>query len=131
MRLTLCLRVAVLGLLSGAAPLSAHHAFAAEFDVNNPIEVHGKVSRLEFMNPHAWLYVDVEGEDGETVEWRFQLGAPDALLRLGWSTDTLSVGVEVDVTGFRAKAGGPVAIGRSFTVPAGSALFSGGSTPGR
>ncbi len=131
MRLTLCLRVAVLGLLSGAAPLSAHHAFAAEFDVNNPIEVHGKVSRLEFMNPHAWLYVDVEGEDGETVEWRFQLGAPDALLRLGWSTDTLSVGVEVDVTGFRAKAGGPVAIGRSFTVPDGSALFSGGSTPGR
>lgn len=131
MRMKVCAAIAVLVLGIGAMPLAAHHAFAAEFDVNNPVEVHGTVARLDLVNPHAWLYVNVEANGGDVVEWRFELGAPNALLRLGWRTDTLPVGVEVDVTGFRAKAGGPIANGRSITLPDGRELFSGGSTPER
>ena len=84
---------------------------------------------MEFTNPHAWLYVDVKDPDGTTTNWRFELGAPNALIRLGWRTDTVKPGTEVEVTGFRAKAGGPVANGRSIKLADGRELFSGGSAP--
>ncbi|HEX4997479.1 MAG TPA: DUF6152 family protein [Terriglobia bacterium] len=112
-----------------AASAMAHHAFAAEFDVKAPVEVKGKITKLDWTNPHAWLYVDVTGADGKVVNWRFELGAPNALLRLGWKKDSIPVGAEVSITGFRAKAGGPVANGRSIKLSDGKELFSGGSTP--
>lgn len=116
--------------LAGAAPLAAHHAFAAEFDVNQPVKVKGTITKVEWVNPHAWLYVDVKGDDGKVVNWRFELGAPNAMIRLGWRKDSVPPGLEVAITGFRAKNGEAVANGRSIILPNGRELFSGGSGPG-
>ena len=129
MRMKLSLVIAGLALLLPFGQLIAHHAFAAEFDVNKPIKVNGTVTKVEFTNPHAWLYVDVKEPDGKVVNWRFELGAPNALIRLGWRVDTIKAGTEVEIEGFRAKAGGPVANGRSIKLPDGRELFSGGSAP--
>ena len=120
---------AALALLVTAAPILAHHAFAAEFDVNQPVKVHGTTAKMEWVNPHAWIHVDVKEADGKVTTWRFELGAPNSLIRLGWKKDTVPIGLEVDVEGFRAKAGGPVANGRSIKLPDGRELFSGGSGP--
>jgi Family of unknown function (DUF6152) len=124
-----CVLIAAFALLAAARFSSAHHAFAAEFDVNKPVKVNGIVTKMEFTNPHAWIYVDVKDPDGTTTNWRFELGAPNALIRLGWKTDTVKPGTEVEITGFRAKAGGPVANGRSIKLADGRELFSGGSAP--
>ena len=113
------LAVAGFGLLVGALPAAAHHAFA----------VTGKVTKLDLVNPHSWLYVDVTDPDGKVINWRFELGAPNALFRLGWKRDTIPAGLQVIVTGFRAKSGGPVANGRSVKLPSGQTLESGGSNP--
>ena len=126
---TLYIALAGVGLLLATVPVVAHHAFAAEFDVTKPIKVKGTTTRLDWVNPHAWLYVDVKEPDGTVVAWRFELGAPNALLRLGWRKDSLPVGLEVEIEGFRAKAGGPVANGRSIKLADGKELFSGGSAP--
>src|SRR5216117_683881 len=117
-------------LLLAALPAAAHHAFAAEFDVDGPVKVRGTVTKVEWVNPHAWLYVDVKDPDGSVVNWRFELGAPNSLFRLGWKKDTIPTGLEVEITGFRAKVGGSVANGRSIMLPDGRELFSGGSGPG-
>lgn len=113
-----------------AAPLAAHHAFAAEFDVNQPVKVKGTITKIEWVNPHAWLYVDVKGDDGKVVNWHFELGPPNALVRLGWKKDSIPAGLAVEITGFRAKSGEAVANGRSIVLPDGRELFSGGSGPG-
>jgi len=124
------LTLAVTALLLPAVRMSAHHAFAAEFDVNQPVKVHGTVTKVEFVNPHAWIYVDVKGADGKVINWHFELGPPNALFRLGWKKGAIPEGTEVDITGFRAKSGEAVANGRSITLPDGRELFSGGSGPG-
>jgi hypothetical protein len=129
MRMMLCGLVAGLTLLVFVRPAAAHHAFAAEFDVNQAVKIIGTVTKVEFTNPHAWLYVDVKDPDGKVTNWRFELGAPNALIRLGWRVDTIKAGTEVEVAGFRAKAGGAVANGRSIKLPDGRELFSGGSAP--
>jgi hypothetical protein len=117
-------------LLLAAAPVAAHHAFAAEFDVNQPVKVKGTLTKVEWVNPHAWIYVDVKGADGKVVNWHFELGPPNALFRLGWKKDSIPTGIEVEVTGYRAKSVEAVANGRSITLPDGRELFSGGSGPG-
>src|SRR5712671_1035670 len=120
----------IVSLLSASLPLAAHHAFAAEFDVNSPVSVKGVVTKVEWVNPHAWLYVDVKDADGKVVNWHFELGPPNALFRLGWKKDAIPTGTEVSITGFRAKNGEAVANGRSIVLPDGKELFSGGSGPG-
>ncbi|MBZ5576262.1 MAG: hypothetical protein LAP40_06880 [Acidobacteriia bacterium] len=130
MRTGFCSALALVGLLAAAAPASAHHAFAAEFDVNQPVKVHGTITRVEWVNPHAWLYVDVKGTDGKVVNWHFELGPPNALFRLGWKKDAIPAGIEVDISGYRAKNGENVGNGRSITLPDGRELFAGGSAPG-
>src|SRR6476660_2179876 len=124
------LTFAVAAFLLAAVRLVAHHAFAAEFDVNQPVKVHGTVTKVEFVNPHAWIYVDVKDADGKVVNWHFELGPPNALFRLGWKKDAIPNGTEVYISGFRAKSGEAVANGRSITLPDGRELFSGGSGPG-
>lgn len=120
----------VAAVLLGAMPASAHHAFAAEFDVNQPVKVKGTVTKVEWVNPHAWIYVDVKGADGKVVNWHFELGPPNALFRLGWRKDAIPAGTEVEITGFRAKSMEATANGRSIVLPDGRELFSGGSGPG-
>jgi hypothetical protein len=123
--------IAGFALLAFAVSAIAHHAFAAEFDVAQPVKVKGTFTKLDWTNPHAWLYVDVKEADGTVTNWRFELGAPNSLIRLGWKKDTLPVGVALEIEGFRAKAGGPVANGRSIKTEDGREFLSGGSTPSR
>lgn len=118
------------GLWLTVMPVAAHHAFTAEFDSNQPISLSGTVTKIEWVNPHSWLHVDVKGRDGETVNWAFELGAPNALFRRGWRKDSIQTGVEVQVTGYRAKNGKAVANGRTIKLPGGQELFAGSSGTG-
>jgi hypothetical protein len=128
MRTTFC--AALCALLLAAMPAAAHHAFAAEFDSDQPVKVRGTITKIEWVNPHAWIYVDVKSSDGKVVNWHFELGPPNALFRLGWKKDAIPVGTEVEITGFRAKSMEATANGRSIILPDGRELFSGGSGPG-
>jgi hypothetical protein len=130
MRTKLAVAVAVIGLLAAAAPVLAHHAFAAEFDSNKPVTLRGTVTKMDWVNPHSWLYIDVKGADGKTVNWAIECGPPNSLLRAGWNKTSLTSGTEVIVEGFHAKNGTPVANGRNVALPDGKKLFVGSSGPG-
>ena len=122
------LLVAVAGvLLSAAAPVLAHHAFSAEFDQSKPVKMSGEITKLEWTNPHAWLFIDVKGTDGKVVPWRFEMGAPNALLRAGWARSDITPGTAVTVTGFLARAGGPVGNAFQVRLPDGRDLFAASS----
>jgi len=112
----------------------AHHAFSAEFDSDRPIMLEGTVTKWEWINPHAWINVDVVNDDGETVAWRIEGGAPNALIRRGWTKDSLPPGTEIVIEGFLARDGSNRASGRSITFTDGSSLFVGstgiGAAPG-
>jgi hypothetical protein len=119
---------AVLGLLLIAVPAAwAHHAFAAEFDAKQPIKLQGKVSKVELINPHSWIHVDVKGEDGKTVTWMIEGGSPNTLFRAGITQNTLPIGTDIVVDGYRAKDGSFKANGRDITFPDGRKLFMGSS----
>ena len=92
-------------LLSFGIPAWAHHSFSAVFDADSPVEANGTVAKVEWRNPHAWIYIDVEGEDGNVVNWAFELGSPNGLRRRGWSRDTVKVGDVISVSGYRARDG--------------------------
>src|SRR5512134_2809040 len=121
--------VAAAVLLPGAA-VSAHHSFAAEFDSNKPIQLRGTVARVEWINPHTWIHIDVKEADGTTVRWMIEGGTPNTLLRRGLTKASLPEGTEILVDGYRAKNGSNRANGRDVTFPDGRKLFMGSSGTG-
>jgi hypothetical protein len=118
------------GGLLAAAPLCAHHSFAAEFDADRPVKLRGKVTKVEFINPHSWIHIDVTGPDGKIVNWGVEGGSPNALLRLGFTKTSLPVGTEIVVDGYQAKDNSDRAVGKDLTFADGRRLFLGGSAPG-
>ena len=112
-------------LLAAAAPAFAHHAFAAEFDAKKPVKLRGTVTKMERINPHTWIYLDVKKPDGTVEEWMIEAGTPNTLLRRGFTKDSLKVGTEVLVDGYQSKDGSLRANGRDLTLPDGKTLFLG------
>ena len=108
----------------------AHHSFAAEFDGDKPITLKGTIYRIDLVNPHSWLYVDVKNADGVSERWNVEMGAPNALIRRGVTKASVPVGVEVTVEGFRAKDGSRTVNGRTVTLADGRGLFTGSSYTG-
>ena len=113
---------------AGTAPAQAHHAFASEYDIDKPITLKGTLTRLEWINPHGWVYVDVtDAKTKKTTNWAIEFGGPNALLRRGLRKTDFPVGSVVTVQGYLAKNGKPIANGTSVTLPDGRAFFTGSS----
>ena len=113
-----------------AVPAIAHHSFAAEFDAKRPVKLRGTVTKMEWINPHSWIHIDVKTADGKVEKWMVEGGAPNALLRRGWNRNSLLPGTEILVEGFQAKDGAMRANGRDITFPDGKKLFVGSSGTG-
>lgn len=122
-----------LSLLAGSALCAphalAHHSFAAEFDIDQPINLRGTVTEVEFMNPHSWIHIDVKKDDGTVEEWAIEGGTPNTLFRMGITQRSLPIGTEIVVDGYRSRDGANRANGRDITLPDGKKLFLGGSAP--
>jgi hypothetical protein len=118
------------GLVLGGTILSAHHAFSSEFDANRPVKFTGTVSKMMWVNPHAWIYVDVKKADGTTEEWMVEAGTPNTLLRRGFTKASLLPGTVIKVDGYQSKDGSLRANGRDLTLPDGRTLFLGAQEGG-
>jgi hypothetical protein len=120
----------VAAMLLASAPAHAHHAFAAEFDAKKPVHLEGVVTKVELINPHAWIHVSVKGAGGSAIEWMIEAGSPNVLLRRGFTKTTVAPGTPVVVDGYQAKDGSRRANGRDITLPGGRKLFLGSSGTG-
>jgi len=130
MRTKTILAVAALVVAASVAPVLAHHAFNAEFDATKPIKFQGTVTKMLWVNPHAWIYVDVKKPDGSVEEWMIETGTPNTLLRRGLTKEALKAGTQITVDGYQSKDGSLRANGRDLTLPNGQTLFLGSSGTG-
>ena len=120
----------VIVLVLAAVPVWAHHAFSAEFDASKPVKLRGTVTKVELINPHSWIHMDVKTTDGKAVSWAIEGGTPNTLFRIGITKNSLPVGTEILVDGYQAKDGSNRANGRDITLTDGKKIFLGGSSPG-
>ncbi|MGW8368928.1 MAG: DUF6152 family protein [Gammaproteobacteria bacterium] len=116
---------ALIGLAAASPWAQAHHSFAAEFDADQPVELHGTITNMEWLNPHTWMHLDVQNGDGTTTAWMIEGGTPNTLFRRGFTPDSVKVGMEITVMGYRARNGANRANGRDLILPDGSRLFMG------
>jgi hypothetical protein len=130
MRSHVTILLGALIVVSAAVRVSGHHAFAAEFDASKPIKLRGTVTKMEWINPHTWIHIDVKQPNGKVERWMIEGGPPNALYRRGFTKDSLPNGTEILVEGFQAKDGSLKGNGRDLTLPDGRKLFVGSSGTG-
>ena len=119
-----------IGVILAAVPAAAHHAFAAAFDDTKPINLQGKVTKVELVNPHSWIWIDVTGKDGKVTTWGIEGGPPSNLFRNGITKTSLPIGTEIKLFGYQAKSGEPRGVGVFVEYLDGRKVFMGGSAPG-
>jgi len=129
MKIKLMIAITAVAMMAGAASVMAHHSFAAEFDANKPVKLTGTVTKIEWMNPHAYFYIDVKDASGTVESWGLEMGSPNGLMRQGWTRNSLKVGDEVSVDGSMAKDGSKIANARTVTLAGGTRLFAASSQP--
>lgn len=129
-KLVLAIALTCLGIAGTVKTISAHHAFAAEFDANKPVSFTGTVTKMEWVNPHVWLHMDVKMPGGKVENWAFEAGTPNVLFRRGFTRQSLMPGTVVKVDGYQAKDGSRRANGRDLTFQDGKTLFMGSSGTG-
>ena len=130
MRSTTKFGLAMGAALLAAAPVWAHHAFAAEFDGKTPVKLQGTVTKMEWINPHAWIHIDVKDKDGKVTNWMVECGTPNTLLRRGVNKNSVTAGMEIVVDGYQAKDGSNKANGRDVTFADGRKVFLGNTGTG-